>query len=695
MTSRAQSALVGALVATTTMVALACAPGVADAWMPLLPRSIVPFWLMWGLGDTVQLPKQIVTWVAAPLLTAAALAIALRRPAPAALARAYAVSVAAFAAWVGLANHLGLWSAYGVEPLATLACIAAVGATAGLALDGCGARSLLSGMALAGLPVALYSMLQHAGIEVLAWDPAHSEPGRTISTFGNPDFFATWLAGLVPITLWRSSHASSPTRRAAWAALSALLACAVVFSYTRAAWLGLLAGVVVATACGALTWRRDAVLSFVAVGGLLCAFFLTRPPQQFTLGSRVTDTLRVDPSASVRLVLWREAARAIAQRPLMGSGLDTFSYVAMPYRYDEPPWLLSRVGLPGDPHNTFLEVAVASGLGGLLLLLTCMGVAGRAVLQALRSGGDAAPVAATVVGCGTALCLSHVFVQISIPGMWSAVLLGAVAVALRTPSDLGPIHRGLTGLLLVLGALGSGVGGWFSVRLGESEFQTAYGAGQGEQAMTLSGEEGAAFLRASWERFDGALAQAGGGMRGARVASREARLLEQLLARIDPSDKAAASFAQVVSQRGMQRASMAVQVNRFDPYVWYDLARMAKLSAEHTPDPVAAERLREQALGAALTGCRLDSNNAALASDHARLLARCGDYAAADREFARSLSLAPDQVPIMLDRAQALLDAKHPDDALAVLDEVDRLDGANARANDLRHQAQAARGNGG
>ena len=49
----------------------------------------------------------------------------------------------------------------------------------------------------------------------------------------------------------------------------------------------------------------------------------------------------------------------------------------------------------------------------------------------------------------------------------------------------------------------------------------------------------------------------------------------------------------------------------------------------------------------------------------------------------------------MLDRAQALLDAKHPDDALAVLDEVDRLDGANARANDLRHQAQAARGNGG
>lgn len=74
--------------------------------------------------------------------------------------------------------------------------------------------------------------------------------------------------------------------------------------------------------------------------------------------------LALDKSSSHRLVIWRGAARMIAQHPLRGVGMGIFPYVI--HHYTEVPLV---EGDPTDAHNAFIKVAAEMGLPALVVLL--------------------------------------------------------------------------------------------------------------------------------------------------------------------------------------------------------------------------------------------------------------------------------------------------------------------------------------
>jgi O-antigen ligase len=161
-----------------------------------------------------------------------------------------------------------------------------------------------------------------------------------------------------------------------WQRLLSWLACglimlALVFSYSRAAWLGAVAQVIVL----ALLFRRKSLIVSVLVGIVALVAGLL-------LASRAgiqQDT--VDPwTWKSRMEVWSLGAHEIAKNPLTGLGYGYRTFEPLIADYPGGP---STVGL----HSTVLMVALGSGIPAVLLMLWILGQAfSQMVKYAVRAG---------------------------------------------------------------------------------------------------------------------------------------------------------------------------------------------------------------------------------------------------------------------------------------------------------------------
>jgi hypothetical protein len=190
-------------------------------------------------------------------------------------------------------------------------------------------------------------------------------PGSDYNWLGTYAIMALPLAvatGLVLLDYWQ--------RLLSWLACGLTLL-ALVFSYSRAAWLGAVVQVIVL----ALLFRRKALLVLVLIGivalaaGLLVA----------SLAGLQQDT--VDPwTWKSRMEVWSLGAHEIAKNPLTGLGYGYQTFEPLIADYPGGP---STVGL----HSTILMVALGSGIPAVLLLLWILGQAfWQMVKYAVRAG---------------------------------------------------------------------------------------------------------------------------------------------------------------------------------------------------------------------------------------------------------------------------------------------------------------------
>jgi O-antigen ligase len=145
---------------------------------------------------------------------------------------------------------------------------------------------------------------------------------------------------------------------------------ALLFTFSRSAYLALAAGSAVV-----LLLRRPLLLAVAGGAGLLAVLVnpeLVPDSVRTRLGATQEGAVyegesgaqSLDRSSANRLVIWRGAARMIAERPLLGVGLGRFPQTIDLYTdYPLGP------GHPRDAHNAFLLVAGEMGLPALLLLV--------------------------------------------------------------------------------------------------------------------------------------------------------------------------------------------------------------------------------------------------------------------------------------------------------------------------------------
>jgi putative inorganic carbon (HCO3(-)) transporter len=165
---------------------------------------------------------------------------------------------------------------------------------------------------------------------------------------------------------------------------------ALISTFTRASWLGLMAGLTVLLYCArsnALLNGKGRQLVLIAISFLfiVCLFNTYSPahgkrtstpsPNQ-TRGEviqKAVKSLDMDKGRGVatRLYVWDKTVRLIIERPWFGYGLETFMLVFKKYNQEYTEIFHDRV-IIDRAHNNYLDVAFAMGLPGLAAYLALL-----------------------------------------------------------------------------------------------------------------------------------------------------------------------------------------------------------------------------------------------------------------------------------------------------------------------------------
>ncbi|MDZ7281829.1 O-antigen ligase family protein [Sphingomonas sanguinis] len=262
--------------------------------------------------------------------------------------------------------------------------------------------------------------------------------GRFLGTLANANASATVFVGLAGLALARALRggASSQTRASGWEQLRTVAYGIVVLLMLGATLLtGSRNGTVIgALVVGLMVWRGLGGRASLRVVGPMLAVILLLVILLFS-GVVFERFQQLPAEASVRLTIWRHSAAIVANSPLTGYGIGSFSLASAhaldDVRQAQTLWMVN------SPHNIVLRLLIDGGWPYLLLVTAALlGIAATVVRHARRYGLDI--VEWGFVGAvGTAIASSQVDLALEFPAIaagtmtWIGLLWGR-AIGART-----------------------------------------------------------------------------------------------------------------------------------------------------------------------------------------------------------------------------------------------------------------------
>ncbi|HYA69488.1 MAG TPA: O-antigen ligase family protein, partial [Acidimicrobiales bacterium] len=242
-----------------------------------------------------------------------------------------------------------------------------------------GRNTLLVVLVVVGLYLGVTSFLEGVGLNHFVVPSYITNPavgihyGRARGPFveavaNGLSMFMCAAAALVALTVWRSRLA-----RFACYSTVVLSAAGVIFTLTRAVWLGAVAGTIVAVAYDRRLRRR--LVSILAAGALGSIVLLIAVPSLASkAAARSAEAAPVwDRYNTNKAALW-----GWEQHPIFGIGWETFITKGPAYLREAGTYPLTGAGL--EVHNVFLSHLVELGAVGSLLWIWALvaGVGGAA-----------------------------------------------------------------------------------------------------------------------------------------------------------------------------------------------------------------------------------------------------------------------------------------------------------------------------
>jgi O-antigen ligase len=255
------------------------------------------------------------------------------------------------------------------------------------------ARLALIGFAAVALVAAILALAQvvldanFLGLQ--SFTGRFSEGHRVAAFLVNPNMLGAVLAMAIPMPLLAAVRAEG-RHRLPYAAATFVLALALLYTFSRGAWLGLaLAGVVLAVA---VDWRVLVGLALVAILALATAAVLPRhvldpdpADPEFALGPAIFGRLgTISEGTDLRLQFITNASQIIADHPLLGAGPGRYGG-AVAWRFGSPLYDQYTDGSVPEGRtvdNFWLHLLAEVGVLGTLLFGAALALA---TWQALRT----------------------------------------------------------------------------------------------------------------------------------------------------------------------------------------------------------------------------------------------------------------------------------------------------------------------
>jgi tetratricopeptide (TPR) repeat protein/O-antigen ligase len=259
---------------------------------------------------------------------------------------------------------------------------------------------------LTSLPVSLYGILQHYGIDPIPW--GGDVIRRVASHMGNPIFVAAFLILVFPLAVGRivdsfkkilreSEGVGIQTARATvYIFIAALQLIAIFFTQSRGPWLGFFSGGFFLFVLLSLYWRKRWLTFGTIAIAILAATFLVvlNLPSSPLESVKSLDSFRrlgqllntQSRTAKVRSLIWGGAAEMVSPhdpiqypdghqdpfnllRPIIGYGPETMHMAYNPFYPPELAYVEARNASPDRSHNETWDSMVFTGVLGLLAYL--------------------------------------------------------------------------------------------------------------------------------------------------------------------------------------------------------------------------------------------------------------------------------------------------------------------------------------
>ncbi|HMG33512.1 MAG TPA: O-antigen ligase family protein [Blastocatellia bacterium] len=446
-------------------------------------------------------------------------------------------------------------------------------------------ETLLVLVCVAGFVVAAYGCVQLVGRDPLlaphlyTFKSPEGNVTRIPSTLGHSNYLGNFLLYTIPVTAAMAAAVRSRARRIALVTI-AISVTALLFSGTRGAWVGLIAGVAVFVrlALPQGSRLRDALgflrstKALVAVGIVAIAtVILVLSPVSRNVGIRVRSLMTDRLSGSGRTLLWRDSLKMVGDYVLAGCGPDGFIRSFPSYKSAELSAYAPETA-DESSHSSYIDAAVCFGLPGAILYLAVVICAFRLMLKSLQKAQEPKARILTIglIAAFSAVCIHNLFIYDQIAtGFYFFVFLAFAQVVRNAteasdPTAEAAIHRSrgsLWNLLVAASSAVAVVAVWF-----------AAGEVRADRAVRN------AFVAARQGDFDGLIAQSS----EASASLNPARPLDYLVARAF-SDFATAPDKP--EERGSNNKSAAAGDRRKEAI---ELAiAHAEIAVRHSLSPVA------------------------------------------------------------------------------------------------------------
>ena len=493
-----------------------------------------------------------------------------------------------------------------------------------------------------GAITAVYSLVQHFGIDPVGWAQAELVRSRSISTFGNPDFLSSFLVMVIPVALAKALGEHRTGHSLGYFGLWGFLCMVNIFTYSRTGLISMIVGIAaVATFAGwkALfrhRWKPVALVAILILALGSVSMIEALGHSQHTLMER-TEAF-INPSennVATRLGLWKAASMIFARNFLFGVGPGNFGTAYLPLRHLEPVIVRNRAAMPTSAHNLFLDVSSQSGVLSLLALLTFIGFLIYYARKYFTNKNSPSPairyLSAGYGGTLVAYFTHHMAVFSTLPSelfFWISAALCLVLSAgkrvemlpgLETPHKFKPfdwLAVGFLGLISMLAAFT-----WGQKTLGEYYAQKGDFARQVMSAQQNPEKRAQAFKR-SYYYFG----------RAAKMDRENPAYwirLGKVLEEYSYSLTNQKLLSQVVSQ-AENAYRTAISMEPKNPYPYADLARMMQRYGLTVP----AERYSREAV-------RLDPYNPILNTHLAIILQAAGKPDEAEKYFRLAVEVYP------------------------------------------------------
>ena len=273
-----------------------------------------------------------------------------------------------------------------------------------------GVRRLVAALMAILVVLSAYAIVQAAGFDIFTWP--NVRPGSTI---GHPVPLAAILALGLPIGLALTFVAATRRRLAAAACATLVIGVALATTLSRGPWIGAICGSIATlallfrlTAGRRLKALAVAAAAIIALGVIVSVARVpgTRVTQRIALIARATT----DPSFMNRFEYFSAALAMIRERPLIGSGFETFGLRFPPLRPIENPTVDADT-IPTMVHNGYLERAVWTGIPGLLLYVTLMAAVAASLLNVIRERAGTGDSEQRALACGMLGGLTAFWIQ--------------------------------------------------------------------------------------------------------------------------------------------------------------------------------------------------------------------------------------------------------------------------------------------